>query len=52
MLNALSFLQTGGRTNTQEAIRKAHQDAFTSNKGDRGGVPNIMVNSIKDICDY
>ena len=32
VLNALSFLQVGGRTNTQEALRLADDDVFTSRR--------------------
>jgi collagen type VI alpha len=43
VLNALAFGSTGGRTNTQDALRKASNDQFASRNGDRSGVPNIAV---------
>jgi collagen type VI alpha len=43
VLNALSFSLAGGRTNTQEAIKMAYSDVFSSSRGDRGGVPNKMI---------
>ena len=39
----LAAFLPSGRTNTQEAIRLAYQNVFTSSGGDRSGVPNIMV---------
>jgi collagen type VI alpha len=41
--NALAFSKAGGTTNTQEAIRLAYQTAFTTTRGDRSGVKNVMV---------
>jgi len=41
--NALAFSKAGGATNTQDAIRLATQDVFTSARGDRAGVKNVMV---------
>jgi len=43
VLNALSFRLNGGKTNTQEAIRMTYNDIFSSNRGDRNNVDNIMV---------
>ena len=43
ILNALSFRAVGARTNTQEAINKAYNNVFISNRGDRGGVRNIAI---------
>lgn len=43
VLNAIAFRISGGRTNTQDAIKKTYQDVFSSSRGDRGGVPNVMV---------
>lgn len=43
VLNAMSFRQAGGRTNTQEAIGKAYNEIFSSANGDRNGVENVMI---------
>jgi len=43
ILNALSFRSAGGKTNTQEAIRKAYNDVYSSGRGDRAGVKNIAI---------
>jgi len=43
VLNAMSFRQAGGRTNTQEAIRTCNNEVFSSSNGDRNGVDNIMI---------
>jgi hypothetical protein len=32
VLNALSFMQRGGRTNTQEALRLSNEDIFTASR--------------------
>lgn len=40
---ALAFSKAGGTTNTQAAIRLSYQQVFTTNNGDRNGVPNIMI---------
>lgn len=32
ILNALSFMQRGGRTNTQEALRKSNEDVLVSSR--------------------
>ena len=32
VLNALSFLRNGGRTNTQEALRKSYDEVFTDGR--------------------
>ena len=34
---------TGGRTNTQEALRKMGNEQFSSQNGDRSGVPNFAI---------
>jgi collagen type VI alpha len=41
--NALAFSKAGGTTNTQEALRRAHSEVFTANRGDRAGVKNVIV---------
>jgi collagen type VI alpha len=41
--NALAFSKAGGATNTQEAIRRAYTEVFTSSRGDRSNVKNVMV---------
>lgn len=43
ILNAVAFREAGGRTNTQEAIRRAYSEVFTASNGDRNGVDNIMI---------
>ena len=42
LMNGLSFSRSGGRTNTQEALRYMYQDVF-SRSGDRRGVDNIAI---------
>ena len=37
------YSTTGGRTNTQEALRRAANDQFSSNRGDRNGIDNIAI---------
>lgn len=41
--NAMAFSKAGGATNTQDAIRMTAQEVFTTARGDRSGVKNIMV---------
>lgn len=41
--NALAFSKAGGTTNTQEAIRRAYNEVFTTSRGDRPGVKNVMI---------
>ena len=43
VLSALAFRMTRGRTNTQEALRIARDDMFSSRNGDRSGVANKLV---------
>ena len=43
VLNALAFRMTRGRTNTQEALRIARDDMFSSRNGDRSGVANKLI---------
>lgn len=43
VLNAIAFYQSGGRTNTQEALRIASDVMFTSGNGDRSSVDNVVV---------
>ena len=40
---ALSFLSSGGRTNTQDALRLVREQIFVERNGDRNGVPNKLV---------
>lgn len=41
--NALAFSKSGGTTNTQDAVRLTTQEVFTTARGDRTGVKNVMV---------
>lgn len=41
--NALVFRRSGGKTNTQEALRLAHRSVFSGSSGDRASVRNVMV---------
>ena len=41
--NALVFGRSGGETNIYQAIALARQSAFTSNRGDRPDVRNVLV---------
>jgi collagen type VI alpha len=41
--NALAFSKAGGTTNTQAAINLAYNTEFTTAKGDRPNVKNVMV---------
>jgi collagen type VI alpha len=43
ILNALSFPRTGGRTNTQDALRLTRDEVFQSFAGDRNGIDNVVV---------
>ncbi|KAK2180407.1 hypothetical protein NP493_444g02053 [Ridgeia piscesae] len=43
VLNAIAFYQSGGRTNTQEALRVASDVMLTSGNGDRSSVENVVV---------
>jgi collagen type VI alpha len=43
LLNGMSPYYTGGTTNTADAIRTANEVMFTSGRGDRDGVKNILV---------
>ena len=43
VLNGMSFLPEGGKTNTQDAIQRMRDQIFTSSSGDRTGVPNIGI---------
>ena len=43
ILEALSFSNIGGRTNTQDALRLTAEDIFLSDNGDRSDVPNIVI---------
>jgi len=42
VLNALSFAEVGGRTNTQDALRMVHEDVHRGDRGDREGVTNLL----------
>lgn len=41
--NALAFSRAAGATNTPDAIQMATQDVFTSTRGDRSGVKNVLI---------
>lgn len=41
--NALVFRRSGGKTNTQDAIRLTHRSVFSGSSGDRASVRNVMV---------
>ena len=43
ILETLVFTGTGGKTNTQEALRVADEELFIEPAGDRAGIPNILV---------
>ena len=43
VLNAAVFMPNRGKTNTQDALRMARTEIFTSANGDRSGVPNKLI---------
>ena len=43
VLNAISFSQHGGRTNTAAALREARDKLFVEAAGDRQGVDNVVI---------
>ena len=43
LLNAMIFMERGGKTNTSDALAKARTDVLTSAGGDRAGISNTVV---------
>ena len=43
ILEALSLGDTGGRTNTQEALKLTLDEIFQANNGDRSEIPNVLI---------
>lgn len=43
LINAISFNQLGGTTNTQAALKYVQDSQFTAMNGDRSGINNVVI---------